>query len=214
MSVLSLLVLLCYALFITTTTSIQQNNLNYLRTTVMRNRYSDEGNETETRWDYGCDSGVGPSEWGEQSPKWVLCSKGAEQSPIRILSFDVAKDRHTTYLETMYHPASATFIHDGNLVKLKWKGGFLYIDGILYELYETRFHTPSEHSINGKIYPLEMQMMHRDLNNGGMVILAILFEIDDKINKFLDQLGIVSGSSRYSATNKWCIFAAGEFLHG
>ncbi|KAH9306633.1 hypothetical protein KI387_011037, partial [Taxus chinensis] len=162
-----------------------ENNFKYLRTNVTANRYSEEGIEPE--WSYGCGSGVGPSEWGKLSPDWSLCSYGTEQSPIRILSFDVTKNQETNYLQTMYHPAPATLINDGNLIKLKWKGGFLYIDGILYELYEIRFHTPSEHTIDGKMHPLEMQMMHRNLNNGYMAVLAILFKLDEKINKFLDQ---------------------------
>lgn len=178
-------------------TSLQrQGGFNYLKPATEGGQYGNEGNQKgnqaitlthEPEWDYGCGSDIGPSEWGELSQEWSLCSTGAEQSPIKILSFNVAKSEQMANMETMHHPAPATVVNDGNLIRLKWKGGFVYIDGILYELHETLFHTPSEHTINGKIYPLEMQMMHKSRKDGGMVILSILFKLDDKENKFLDQ---------------------------
>uniref|UniRef100_A0A0D6QUY1 Alpha-carbonic anhydrase domain-containing protein n=1 Tax=Araucaria cunninghamii TaxID=56994 RepID=A0A0D6QUY1_ARACU len=169
---------------ITSTFFIQENHVNHLRTTAMDNQYSEQVNNTE--WGYGCEGGVGPSEWGELSPEWSVCGNGKRQSPIRILSFEVTKIQQP-YLQTLYHPAPATLINDGNLLKLKWKGGFLKIDSIIYELHEITFHTPSEHTINGIIYPLEMQMMHRDMRSGGMVNVAVLLKLDEDKNKFLDQ---------------------------
>lgn len=169
---------------------MQRNDINYLKTAIEAGQYRKEGNETgnrESDWDYGCGSDIGPREWGELSREWSVCSTGAAQSPIRILSFDIAKNEQKDYMQTMHHPAPATVVNDGNLIRLKWKGGFLYIDDVLYELRETQFHTPSEHTINGKKYPLEMQMIHNSSENGGMVILSILFKLDKKGNKFLDQ---------------------------
>lgn len=177
-----------------TSLSKQEKDFNYLKSAVETTQYSKESNETSnkalalvTDWGYGCGSGIGPSEWGELLPEWSLCNTGAEQSPIRILSFDVTKNERAAVVQTTHHPAPASVVNDGNLIRLRWKGGFLHIDGILYELHEAQFHTPSEHTINGKRYPLEMQMMHRNAKNGDIAILSILFKLDDKDNKFLGQ---------------------------
>lgn len=35
----------------------------------------------------------------------------------------------------------------------------LLVDGVLYQLVQFHFHSPSEHVVNGVIYPLEMHMV-------------------------------------------------------
>lgn len=180
-----------------TSLSLKEKDSNYLKSVVEATPYrSNESHAAtngtialanEPNWGYGCVSGIGPNEWGELSPEWSLCSTGTEQSPIGILSFDVTKNERVAFVQITHHPAPASILNDGNLIRLRWKGGFLHIDGILYELHEAQFHTPSEHTIDGKRYPLEMQMMHKNAKNSDMAILSILFKLDDKDNKFLGQ---------------------------
>eukprot|EP00252_Welwitschia_mirabilis_P009298 TRINITY_DN2177_c0_g1_i7.p1 TRINITY_DN2177_c0_g1~~TRINITY_DN2177_c0_g1_i7.p1 ORF type:complete len:171 (+),score=17.13 TRINITY_DN2177_c0_g1_i7:293-805(+) len=123
------------------------------------------------------------------SSDWALCSTGKQQSPIRILSFDVAKNEKLKRLHTLYHYAPATLLNDGRILRLKWEGGFLLIEESLYELFEVQFHTPSEHTINGKKYAMEMQLMHRNRVNNAIAVVAILFKLGEDRNKFLDQVG-------------------------
>ena len=53
-----------------------------------------------------------------------------------------------------------------NLLRIKPKEGAKMgkisdIDGTTYEASEILFHTPSEHTILGERYPLEVQIVHR-----------------------------------------------------
>eukprot|EP00252_Welwitschia_mirabilis_P009295 TRINITY_DN2177_c0_g1_i1.p1 TRINITY_DN2177_c0_g1~~TRINITY_DN2177_c0_g1_i1.p1 ORF type:complete len:235 (+),score=29.49 TRINITY_DN2177_c0_g1_i1:81-785(+) len=147
------------------------------------------GNERGGGWGYEVGSERGPFKWGNMSSDWALCSTGKQQSPIRILSFDVAKNEKLKRLHTLYHYAPATLLNDGRILRLKWEGGFLLIEESLYELFEVQFHTPSEHTINGKKYAMEMQLMHRNRVNNAIAVVAILFKLGEDRNKFLDQVG-------------------------
>ena len=39
-----------------------------------------------------------------------------------------------------------------------------------YSLLQFHFHTPSEHTINGKKYPMEMHLVHKDARHQNKVI--------------------------------------------
>lgn len=44
------------------------------------------------------------------------------------------------------------------------------------ELVQFHFHTPSEHSIDGKHQPMEVHLVHKDLKTGQLVVIAVLCE--------------------------------------
>src|SRR5688500_5944784 len=49
-------------------------------------------------------------------------------------------------------------------------GGELRVGGIAYQLLQFHFHTPSEHRINGKKFPLEMHLVRRNAAGALMVV--------------------------------------------
>lgn len=53
------------------------------------------------------------------------------------------------------------------------------------------FHSPSEHTIDGKNLDLELHLVHKDVITGKpAAVIAILFKVNDTIgrNNFLDQI--------------------------
>jgi carbonic anhydrase len=55
---------------------------------------------------------------------------------------------------------------------------------ISFEASQFHFHSPSEHTIDGKYYDLEMHTVHLDKNEGGTdgfiaAALGIMFSVDD-----------------------------------
>lgn len=58
----------------------------------------------------------------------------------------------------------------------------------VYRLWQVSFHAPSEHTLNGIRYPLEMQMMHQRVNGeADLAVVVVLFEAaPDATNNFLD----------------------------
>lgn len=79
-------------------------------------------------------------------------------------------------------------IKHGNLGKL------VQMDGGVYKATEIVFRTPAEHTIDGKKYDMEVQIIHEGISSGDLskhVILSFLFEKHPGYyNKFLDDIDI------------------------
>lgn len=43
---------------------------------------------------------------------------------------------------------------------MEGKGSSTTVDGKVFELKQFHFHTPSEHTIDGEYFPLEMHLVH------------------------------------------------------
>jgi carbonic anhydrase len=57
-------------------------------------------------------------------------------------------------------------------------GGTLTIDKARYELLQLHFHAPSEHTIEGVHYPVEMHLVHKS-SQGELAVLGVFFEEGD-----------------------------------
>ncbi|CAB4305344.1 unnamed protein product [Prunus armeniaca] len=62
---------------------------------------------------------------------------------------------------------------------MEWEGdaGSVKINGTNYFLKQCHWHTPSEHSINGIRYALELHMLHRSPDPNIKAVVALLFKI-------------------------------------
>jgi carbonic anhydrase len=138
------------------------------------------------------------------------CAEGREQSPIDLPSKEKALLSELKPL-FQYDKISAVATEstvDGSLVageniKIRFDRGALRIqhpnmgkivalDGGVYVAEEIVFHTPSEHTINGVHYDMEMQIIHYGKSVGDIakqMILSFLFKAKPGVyNKFLDKL--------------------------
>ncbi|MEQ1569258.1 MAG: carbonic anhydrase family protein [Myxococcota bacterium] len=111
-------------------------------------------------WTYEGDEG--PSHWGELAPEFETCSSGHAQTPI---------DLNTRYAESVglddavfhYHPVPAKIVNNGHTIQVNLEvGNAIEIDSTYYELVQFHLHTPSEHRVNGKPYPMELHLVHKD----------------------------------------------------
>jgi carbonic anhydrase len=64
-----------------------------------------------------------------------------------------------------------------------------------YKLHSIHFHLYSEHRIENKQYPMEMHMVHKNMNKNDKqnenLVIGVLFDYkDDKKNKFLDDMNL------------------------
>ncbi len=71
-------------------------------------------------------------------------------------------------------------------------GQVITLDGSVYKAQEIVFHTPAEHTINGRRYDMEMQIIHYGQTKGDIakqLILSFLFEKKPGVyNKFIDDV--------------------------
>jgi len=139
------------------------------------------------------------------------CKSKNLQSPIEIPSM---KDEHVKkdngskaqIIELLYTKISNTkveFKHghkwttpDLDLGKIKIK---LNETLFIYNLTSFHFHLYSEHRLESKQYPMELHLVHKNVNDSDTenenLVLAILFDYaDDKVNKFLNDIHLSNES--------------------
>ena len=125
-------------------------------------------------WQY--EGEQGPSHWGTIAPTTASCEKGTHQSPINIRTTPHATSVHDELL-IHYNPSAAKVVTSHHTIEVDFQsGGALEIFGRSYALKEFHFHEPSEHQLNGRTYPMEAHLVHRD-ESGHLVVLAILMDL-------------------------------------
>ncbi|KAI3743447.1 hypothetical protein L1987_61156 [Smallanthus sonchifolius] len=77
-----------------------------------------------------------------------------------------------------------SLINNKGLV-LQWEGdaGSILINDTEYALKQAHWHSPSEHTINGRRYDMELHMVHLSIDNK-IAVIAVLYNIG-KSNHFL-----------------------------
>ncbi|KAB1199703.1 Bifunctional monodehydroascorbate reductase and carbonic anhydrase nectarin-3 [Morella rubra] len=108
--------------------------------------------EDEREFDYIEGSKKGPSHWGEIQKDWATCKNGTMQSPIDLSSRRVKMIPQLGELEINYKPCNSTVKNRGHDILLQWEddAGSIRINGTDYFLEQGHWHSPSEHSINGR----------------------------------------------------------------
>ncbi|XP_031502360.1 alpha carbonic anhydrase 7-like isoform X3 [Nymphaea colorata] len=144
--------------------------------------------EDEKEFDYQKGSVKGPEHWGELHKEWSNCSRGRMQSPIDLLNERVVVLPHLGRLRRTYMPAKGTIKNRGHDIMLKWESGAgaMYINGTEFFLRQLHWHSPSEHTINGRRYDLELHIVHQTEDNQTAVV-GILYKIGRQ-DTFLHQL--------------------------
>lgn len=120
-------------------------------------------------WTYDGD-GTGQEDWEFLSPENAPCGLGMMQSPIEISRTEKAG---LPALDPRYRPSDATLsLHDHAIEVQPGEGNLLALDGRSYRLRSIRLHTPSEHIVRDKFFPLEIQLLHEG-EHGQKLIVAV-----------------------------------------
>jgi carbonic anhydrase len=133
----------------------------------------------EPEWHY--EGPTGPEQWGTLSPRFVACGAGAAQSPIDIAVPAVATPvaalglrGRSAALRIAHHEHVADGINNGHTIQVNVDDGdTLSLDGSAYALVQYHFHHPSEHTLGGRRFPMEMHMVHRS-EAGGLAVVGVL----------------------------------------
>ena len=123
---------------------------------------------------------MGPEHWTEFE-KNSNCD-GKFQSPINLLTKDVVKNEIQLKI-TDYQYVTLTHIHsvnnNGHSIQYNFSSedNAVIFDKEKYTLRQFHFHSPSEHTINGIRYPLEIHLVHyNDEKRDYLVIAAMAVE--------------------------------------
>jgi carbonic anhydrase len=122
-------------------------------------------------WSY--DGDVGPSHWGALDPSFATCSSGTTQSPVDLPATPQGGGKA---------PATPTWsavplrvVNNGHTIQVDDAAPSSFVvDGTTYALKNFHFHSPSEHTVNGRSYDVEMHFVHKT-PDGKIAVVALLF---------------------------------------
>ena len=126
-----------------------------------------------SNWAY--EGEMGPEHWAELEGS--ACN-GEQQSPVNIIRTD-ADPAHSNAWPMALHYSPETMIYqavnNGHSIQFEFaEGDELTFRGERFTLRQLHFHEPSEHTLNGVRYPIEMHMVHFSEKLQQFVVLAVL----------------------------------------
>lgn len=143
-------------------------------------RLDDERHFSE--WGYKGDDG--PKHWHELDEKFKVCKAGLHQSPIDINSDEIKTLSNLNY---DYQFSAIDVLNNGHTIEFDYEpGSWFSFNGKKYELVQFHFHSPSEHRVDGKKFPMEIHLVHRDDKNNFLVVGIFVQEGNENI--FADNL--------------------------
>lgn len=135
----------------------------------------------EKHWSYSGETS--PKHWDEIE---INSSCGGQfQSPINIIHKDADSLRQSN-LKVLYN--ATTFIskveNNGHSIQFDFElGDSINYNNKTFYLKQIHFHEPSEHKINGIVYPIEMHLVHLDAK-GEVTVLGVLGEEGEESQLF------------------------------
>ncbi|WP_281557876.1 carbonic anhydrase [Thalassomonas sp. RHCl1] len=122
-------------------------------------------------WEYKGKHGA--EHWGDLTSDFSTCKNGVNQSPIDISS---TIDAMLPELDINYGASKVSLVNNGHTIQANIAGKNTFKnDAGQFDLKQFHFHSPSENTINGKSYPLEMHFVHAD-PSGNLAVIGVMFE--------------------------------------
>lgn len=126
--------------------------------------------QESVEWSY--EGETGPAHWADLSPAFRACGEGSRQSPIDLRD---ATERRTAPIRTAYTPSAVGLEHNGETVELRSDlAQTLYVGAKAYSLVQMHFHSPAEHSVARRIWPLEIHFVHQAADGERAVLGALV----------------------------------------
>lgn len=120
-------------------------------------------------WSYAGETG--PEHWGDLSPDYALAKTGRMQSPIDI-GATAAGDEPALAFD--YGSESIQLVYNGHTVQEgSSKTSSISLGGTEYVLQQLHFHSPSEHTVGGRSFPMEMHLVHQSAD-GHIAVVGVL----------------------------------------
>jgi carbonic anhydrase len=134
-----------------------------------------------------------PENWGDVKEAWKLCGTGEAQSPIDIVPTETkgGEDLPPVSWDCGGSPCAptdpATVPEPSSSVKIMYNGLYTELTDFTADkgpklkstgepVQAIRFHTPSEHAIDGQYYDMEVQMLHGKGPEDIKTIVSLFFQ--------------------------------------
>jgi carbonic anhydrase len=163
-----------------------------LQFTTLADDHSNHGGEHK-HWGYKGD--VSPEHWYELDPSYAISKDGFFQSPIDIKTSGSTASAKVK--APVFHYTSTLFGIENNghtiqldpLIKNDYVSlNYITLDGVDFFVQQAHFHSPSEHTINGKVYDIELHIVHKN-SKGELAVVGIMIENGSENRILADAFG-------------------------
>ncbi len=133
------------------------------------------------------DAALGPSGWGTIDPSFETCLTGESQTPV-----DIAAGAPTTgaQLQFSYPDNPLVVENNGHVIEVPipaGNGNTLRVGSNTYSLLQFHFHAPSEHTLNGRSFPMELHLVHRN-TAGELAVVGVFLEVGPGSRPLFDDI--------------------------
>ena len=146
------------------------------------------------RWAY--EGAEGPEHWGDLDRGFAACSSGRQQSPVDLRDSTPAD---LEQVRTFWRPVKLDILNNGHTIQVNTGGGgFMVLDGRKFNLLQFHFHHPSEHTLYGENFPMEVHFVHKSAQ-GDLGVLGVFMaegEESPTINTIWRNVAVKGGSRR------------------
>lgn len=126
---------------------------------------------TPPHWTY--EGEEGPEHWGELDSTYAVCGTGTHQSPIDI---STPTEQDLANIAFHYSSSQVNILNNGHTAQVNYDAGsYIELDSVRYDVVQFHYHAPSEHVVDGKSFPAEIHIVHKNAD-GQLAVLGILLE--------------------------------------
>jgi carbonic anhydrase len=137
----------------------------------------------DVHWSY--EGEEGPANWGNLSSEYTICGIGEGQSPVDITQ--VASGEGMEEIIFNYSSTPLIAFNNGHTIQVNYTpGSSMTYGGKMYALLQFHFHNPSEHTLDGRVFPMELHLVHRN-DEGNIAVVGVWLE-EGQENPFLWRL--------------------------
>lgn len=156
----------------------------------------------DAAWSYSGETG--PAHWASLSNDYALCASGENQSPINIDAATTLQGMKPGIKFNYGSIIPETITNTGNHIQIAvGAGANIKVEDTEFELQSLIVRTPSENTVNGKHFPMELQFVHQSKDQE-LAYVSMMFvpgRPDRALNKLITQLPTKAGESKQLAAN-------------
>ena len=125
----------------------------------------------EVYWSYEGDTGS--ERWGGLDPSFALCDGGLQQSPVDLAGAIPAGGGE---LRIQWQPSDGEVVDNGHTIQVNMKaGGAITLEDRQFSLLQFHFHLPSEHTVDGSSFPMEVHFVHQ-AEQGDLAVIGVFMD--------------------------------------
>jgi carbonic anhydrase len=154
---------------------------------------TEESGVHEAHWSYRGETG--PTHWGDLTSGAPVCKTGLRQSPIDLVT-DQASSPYKPFILD-YKESSFEFINNGHSIQAAVKPGryTLDYDGSLFTLRQFHFHAPSEHTVDGRSFPMELHLVHAS-ESGSLAVVGVFIKEGERNSTLAEPFQSLPGNDK------------------